>query len=167
MLFVNAGIAFFSPNEAVDEAFFDRQFNLNVKGAYFTIQQGAAIMADGGSIILTGSVAGVKGQAGVTVYGATKAALRSFARTFATELGPRRIRVNTLSPGPVETPIFGKSGLPAEAIDQFVASIKATMPLARIAKPEEMATVALFLASDDSSYVTGVDLLADGGLGSV
>ena len=164
---VNAGIAHFMPFEAVDEAFFDRQFALNVRGAFFAMQQAALIMADGGAIVLTASVAGVKGMAGSTVYSATKAALRSFGRTFAAELAPRNIRVNTVSPGPIETPIMGKMELPPDAAQGVAESLKAMVPLKRFGSAEEVATAMLFLASDDGSFVTGVDLLVDGGIGSL
>lgn len=165
--FVNAGIAHFLPLDAVDEAFFDAQFNLNVRGAYFTMQQAASIMSDGGAIVLTSSVAGVKGLAGASVYSATKAALRSFGRTFATELAPRGIRVNTVSPGPIETPIFGKMGLPAEIAAQVGEQMRSMPALKRFGSADEVARTVLFLASADSSYVTGVDLLVDGGIGEL
>jgi len=165
--FVNAGIAWFGPIEAADEAFFDALFALNVRGAFFTMQQAVAIMPDGGSIILTGSAAGVKGLVGASVYSATKAALRSFARTFAGELAPRRIRVNTLSPGPIETPIFGKTGLPPEALEQMGKVLLESVPLKRLGTAAEVASAALFLASDDNSFVTGIDLPVDGGVASI
>ena len=164
VLFVNAGIAKFAPSANVDEAFFDAQFNINVKGAYFVIKHAAPVMADGGSIILTSSVSGVLGGGGQTVYGATKAAIRSFGRTFAAELAPRRIRVNTISPGPIETPIFGKTGLTAEQLAGFTESLMTTIPLKRVGQPEEIAAAALFFASDESSYTTGAELFVDGGM---
>ncbi len=164
VLFVNAGIAQFVPSEQVDQAFFDRMFGINVRGAYFVIKHAAAVMPEGGSIVLTASVSGVKGGGGQTVYGATKAALRSFGRTFAGELAPRRIRVNTISPGPIETPIFGKTGIPAEQMDGMVKSLLATIPLARVGQAHEVAAAALFLASADSSYTTGAELFVDGGM---
>ena len=164
VLFVNAGIAKFSPSANVDEAFFDAQFDINVKGAYFVIKHAAPVMTDGGSIILTSSVSGVLGGGGQTVYGATKAAIRSFGRTFAAELAPRRIRVNTISPGPIETPIFGKTGLTAEQLAGFTESLMTTIPLKRVGQPEEIAAAALFFASDESSYTTGAELFVDGGM---
>ncbi len=164
VLFVNAGIAKFSPSANVDEAFFDAQFDINVKGAYFVIKHAAPMMKDGGSIILTSSVSGVLGGGGQTVYGATKAAIRSFGRTFAAELAPRRIRVNTISPGPIETPIFGKTGLTAEQLAGFTESLMTTIPLKRVGQPEEIAAAALFFASDESSYTTGAELFVDGGM---
>ena len=164
VLFVNAGIAKFAPSAMVDEAFFDTQFDINVRGAYFVIKHAAPVMADGGSIILTSSVSGVLGGGGQTVYGATKAAIRSFGRTFAAELAPRRIRVNTISPGPIETPIFGKVGLTAEQLAGFTESLMTTIPLKRVGQPEEIAAAALFFASDESSYTTGAELFVDGGM---
>ncbi len=164
VLFVNAGIAKFSPSADVDEAFFDAQFNINVRGAYFVIKHAAPVITDGGSIILTSSVSGVLGGGGQTVYGATKAAIRSFGRTFAAELAPRRIRVNTISPGPIETPIFGKTGLTAEQLAGFTESLMTTIPLKRVGQPQEIAAAALFFASDESSYTTGAELFVDGGM---
>lgn len=165
VLFVNAGIGRFAPITAVDEDFFDAQFAVNVRGAYFVMKHAAAVMPDGGSIILTASVAGAKGGNGaMSVYSATKAALRSFGRTFAAELAPRRIRVNTISPGPIETPIIGKTGMSDEQIAGFMDGMKAQIPLKRIGQPEEVAAAALFFASDESSYTTGAELFVDGGM---
>ncbi len=165
VLFVNAGIARFAPSSMVDEAFFDAQFNTNVRGAYFLLKHAAPVMADGGSIILTSSVAGVMGGNGmITVYGATKAALRSFGRTFAAELAPRGIRVNTISPGPIDTPIIGKLGLTAEQINEFAESTTARIPLKRTGRADEVAAAALFLASDESSFTTGGEIFVDGGM---
>jgi NAD(P)-dependent dehydrogenase (short-subunit alcohol dehydrogenase family) len=163
VLFVNAGIAYFAPIEAVDEAFFDKQFNINVRGAYFVVKYGTAIMPDGGAVVLTGSTAGSSGGPAMSVYAATKAAVRSFSRTMAAELAPRNIRVNTLSPGPIETPIFGKTGLSSEQIDSFLADMKTRLPLGRIGRPEEVAAAALFLAAD-ATFTTGGELLVGGGL---
>lgn len=128
VLFVNAGIGHFAPLEAVDEAFFDRQFNINVRGLYFVTKHAAPAIPDGGAIIFTGSTAGSSGGANMSVYSATKAAVRSLSRTLAAELAPRKIRVNTLSPGPVETPIFGKTGLNQEQIDGFIAGMRERVP---------------------------------------
>ncbi len=165
ILFVNAGVAAFVPSTEVDEAVFDRLFNINVRGAYFVIKHAAAAMSDGGSIVLTASVSGSQGGNGqTTVYAATKAALRSFGRTFAAELAPRRIRVNTVSPGPIETPIFGKVGIPAEQLAGMVESMTAQIPLRRVGQPREVAAAALFFASDASSYTTGAELFVDGGM---
>ena len=164
VLFVNAGIVKFAPSPMVDEAMFDLQFNINVRGAYFLIKHTAPVMPDGGAIILTASVAGSLGGPGTTVYGATKAAIRSFGRSFAGELAPRRIRVNTISPGPIETPIFGKAGMTAEQQAGFQEGAAATNPMKRFGQPEEIAAAALFFACDDSSYITGSELFVDGGM---
>ena len=163
VLFVNAGIARFAPLEAVDEQFFDLQFGINVRGAYFTVKHAAAIMPSGGSIILTGSTASSTGTAAASVYSATKAALRSFGRTLAAELAPRNIRVNTISPGPIETPIFGKTGLSQEQIDGFISNIKNRVPLGRVGRPDEVAVTALYLAAD-ATFVTGEEIFVGGGL---
>jgi NAD(P)-dependent dehydrogenase (short-subunit alcohol dehydrogenase family) len=167
VLFVNAGVARFAPSEAVDEAFFDDQFAINVRGPFFLLKHAVPAMAEGGSIILTSSVSGVKGGVGQTVYAASKAALRSFGRTFAAELAPRRIRVNTISPGPVDTPIFEKIGLPEEAKAGLAERAAAMVPLGRVGQPDELAAAALFLASDDSAFITGTELFVDGGLASL
>jgi len=164
ILFVNAGVAYFAPIEAVDEAFFDKQFDINVRGAYFLLKHAAPALSDGGSVILTASVAGViGGSGGGTVYGATKAALRSFGRTFAAELAPRGVRVNTISPGPIETPIFGKTGMTTDQVGAFVDGFKAQIPLARVGQSEEVARAALYLAAD-ATFTTGAELFVDGGL---
>jgi NAD(P)-dependent dehydrogenase (short-subunit alcohol dehydrogenase family) len=164
VLFINAGIARFAPSSQIDEAFFDLQFNTNVRGPYFLLKHAAPVMADGGSIILTASVAGsTGGLPGASVYSATKAALRSFGRTFASELAPRRIRVNTISPGPVDTPIFLKNGYPQAAADAFLEDAKTRIPLGRAGQPDEVARAALYLAAD-ASFTTGAELFVDGGL---
>jgi NAD(P)-dependent dehydrogenase (short-subunit alcohol dehydrogenase family) len=160
VLFVNAGIARFLPIESVTPQAFDEQFGVNVRGAYFTIQQILPLMSSGGSIVLTTSVAADLGMAGTSVYSATKAALSSLARTLANELAPRGIRVNEVSPGPIETPIFGKIGLTAEQVD----GMSALVPLKRLGTAEEVARAALFLASADSSFLLGAKVRIDGGL---
>jgi len=163
VLFVNAGVAHFAPLENVDEEFFDHQFGINVRGAYFVVKHAAPIIPDGGAIILTGSTAGSSGGPAMSVYSATKAAIRSFGRTLAAELAPRNIRVNTVSPGPISTQIFGKTGLSKEQIDGFLEGIKARVPLARVGNPDEVAVTALFLASD-ATFVTGGEIIVGGGL---
>ncbi|CAN5310834.1 SDR family oxidoreductase [soil metagenome] len=163
VLFVNAGIAHFAPLEAVDEALFDLEFKVNVRGAYFIAQAAAPHIPEGGTIIFTASTAASSGAANMSVYSATKAAVRSFGRTLAAELAPRNIRVNVISPGPVETPIFGKSGLPQAAIDGFKADVKGRVPLGRMGRPEEIATAVLYLAAD-ATFVTGEEIIAGGGL---
>ena len=164
VLFVNAGICHFRPIEQVDEAFFDEQFNTNVKGAYFTIQQILPLMPDGGAILLNASVAGRIGRPRISVYAATKAALRSIGRTIAAEVAPRRIRVNILSPGPVETQLFPKMNLPAEATEKIQKRMAESTAFKRLASAEEIARAALFLASEDASYMTGSELQVDGGI---
>ncbi len=163
VLFVNAGIAHFAPLEAVDEAFFDKQFNINVRGAYFVVKHVAPAMPDGGAIILTSSTAGSQGAPAMSVYAATKAAVRSFGRTLAAELGPRNIRVNIVSPGPIETPIFGKTGMSQEQLDGFLEGAKGQIPLGRIGQPDEVARTVLFLAAD-ASFVTGGEIFVGGGM---
>ena len=164
IVFANAGIAKFQSLAQVDEASFDEQFNINVKGLYFTVQAALPLIPQGGSILLTASVVDKKGFPDASVYSATKAAVRSFGRTLATELAPRGIRVNTLSPGPIVTPIFAKAGLPEDAIKQMQAGMAGSVALKRMGESDEMARAALFLVSDDASYVVGAELFADGGL---
>lgn len=164
VLFVNAGIARFAPIDQVDEAFYDSQFDVNVKGAFFLLKHAIPAMADGGAIILTASVAGASGGLpGGTVYGATKAALRSFGRTFAKELLPRGIRVNTISPGPIVTPILDKNGFTAAQKDAFISGAASRIPLGRTGTEAEVAAAALYLAAE-ATYTTGAELFVDGGL---
>lgn len=164
VLFVNAGVCRFKAIDEVDEAFFDEHFNTNVKGAYFTVKQILPLIPDGGAILLNASVAGRLGRPRISVYAATKAAMRSFGRTLAAELAPRRIRVNTISPGPVQTPLFPKMNLDPEAVQNVEKRMAESTALKRLASPEEIARVALFLASEDSSYLTGAEIPADGGV---
>ena len=167
VLFINAGVGFFAPIAQADEAHFDQQFNINVKGAYFTIQQLLPLLNDGGSIILTASTAAHMGMAGASVYAATKAALTTFARTLSAELLDRRIRVNVISPGPIDTPIIGKMGMSAEQQAQTKQHLVQQVPMKRMGQPREIATVAVFFASDDSSFVTGDEIIAGGGMVSL
>lgn len=164
ILFANAGIGKFMPIDQMDEATYDRIFNINVKGLYFTAQHAARLMPDGGVILLTASVASSKGFPGASVYSATKAAVRSLGRSFAAELVGRNIRVNTISPGPVDTPIMGKLGLTPQHAKQVMDGMVQTVPMKRIAQSEEIAEAALYLASPAAAYVTGVELFVDGGL---
>lgn len=166
VLFINAGIGKFSPIESVTEAHFDEQFNINVKGAYFTIQQLLPLINDGGSIILNTSINAHIGMPNASVYSATKAAVITFARTLSAELLHRRIRVNAISPGPVTTPILGKA-VGQENLDATRASIQSQVPLGRFGNPSEIAKVATFFASDDSSFVLGAELIADGGMATL
>ncbi len=167
VLFVNAGVAKFVPFADTSESIYDEQFDINIKGAYFTIQKALPLLNDGASIILNTSVVGQKGTAGASAYAATKAALRSLARTTAAELVGRGIRVNTVAPGPIVTPIFGRIGLPKEAIDELAKEIIAQVPMKRFGQPEEVAGAVAFLASQDASYITGVEINVDGGLGQI
>ncbi|PWB79822.1 MAG: oxidoreductase [Methylocystaceae bacterium] len=163
ILFANAGVAEFSPLQAVTEEHFDKLFDTNVKGLLFSVQKALPLFADGGTIILNSSIANATGAAAFGVYSATKAAVRSFARTWTSDLKDRKIRVNSVSPGPIETPIFGKLGLSEQQTQEFGAQISATIPLGRFGQPEEIAKAVLFLASSDSSYIAGADLYVDGG----
>ena len=162
ILFASAGVGDFNvPIGSVTEAAFDKTFNVNVRGTLFTVQKALPLMRDGGSIIMTGSIAGVKGFPGMSVYNASKAAVRSFARTWTMDLKARKIRVNVISPGTIDTGAF--VGVPKEVKDQFISLI----PMGRIGEPHEIATVALFLASDDSSFITGIELFVDGGTAQI
>ncbi len=164
VLFVNAGVARFAPLEAIDEAFYDGQFDVNVKGALFLIKHAVGVMPAGGAIILTASVAGsTGGLAGSSIYGATKAALRSLGRTLAKELIPRGIRVNTVSPGPIVTPILDKNGFTPAQKTAFIDGAKTRIPMGRTGTSEEVAAAALYLAAD-ATYTTGAELFVDGGL---
>ena len=161
VLFASAGIGEVAPIGEVTEEHFDKIFGLNTRGTLFTVQKALPLFSDGGSIIMNGSIAGVKGFPAFGVYSASKAALRSFARTWTMDLKARNIRVNVLSPGTIDTPIL--EGLPQEKVDEFVALI----PRGTMGRPEEIATAALFLASSDSSFVTGSELFVDGGVGQI
>lgn len=167
VLFINAGVAKFAPLTETPEALFDEQFDINIKGAYFTIQKAVPYLNDGASIILNTSVADSTGTPATSVYSATKAALRSLARTAAAELVERNIRVNAVAPGPIVTPIFGRTGLPQQVIDDWAKDLVGKVPMKRFGQPEEVAGVVAFLASRDSSYVTGVEINVDGGLGQL
>jgi NAD(P)-dependent dehydrogenase (short-subunit alcohol dehydrogenase family) len=167
VLFVNAGVAKFAPLAETSESTYDEQFDINIKGAYFTLQKAVPLLNDGASIILNTSVADSKGNVGTSAYSATKAALRSLARTAAAELVGRGIRVNAVAPGPIVTPIFEKTGLPKEAVDQFAQEIIEKVPMKRFGQPEEVAAAVAFLASQDASYITGVEINVDGGAGQI
>jgi NAD(P)-dependent dehydrogenase (short-subunit alcohol dehydrogenase family) len=161
VLFASAGLSSQQMLGSVTEEQFDSIFDLNVRGTLFTVQKALPLFRDGGSIVLNGSIASIKGLAGRSVYGASKAALRSFARTWLVDLKDRRIRVNVLSPGPIDTPAM--QAAPAEMRDQM----RSMIPRQELGRPEEIATVALFLASDDSSFVNGRELCVDGGLAQI
>jgi NAD(P)-dependent dehydrogenase (short-subunit alcohol dehydrogenase family) len=161
VVFANAGVAEFVPLGKITEGHFDKLFDINVKGTLFTVQKALPLLNDGGSIILNGSVASIKGTPAFGVYGATKAALRSFVRTWTSDLKDRHIRSNVICPGPTDTPVI--DGQPADAIARIVS----TIPMGRMGDPGEIAKAALFLASDDSSFITGIELFVDGGRGQV
>ena len=165
VLFANAGVIELAPIGSITESHFDKIFNVNVKGLLFTVQKALPLFqdGDGGSIILTASVGGSKADPAMSVYGATKAAIRSFARTWTVELKRRKIRVNAISPGPIDTPIFNGLAQSEEQIEQFKTSFVSTIPMGRMGSSDEIAKAVLFLASDDSSYVTGIELFVDGG----
>jgi len=164
VLFVNAGIGEFVPVAEVTEQHFDRIFDTNVKGAYFTIQKALPLLAPGASIILNSSIVGMMGMPATSVYAASKAAVRSFARTLSADLVDRGIRVNVISPGPVTTPILDRLGLTPEARAEWDARVRQSVPLKRFGDPHEIAHAAVFLASDESTFFVGAELVADGGL---
>jgi NAD(P)-dependent dehydrogenase (short-subunit alcohol dehydrogenase family) len=157
VVFANAGIGEFASLGEITEEHFDKLFSVNVRGTLFTVQKALPLLSDGGSIILNGSVASVKGTAAFGVYAASKAAIRSFARTWTTDLQDRGIRSNVISPGPIKTPLVNRQS------PDVIARMVSTIPMGRMGEPEEVAKVALFLASDDSSFVTGIELFVDGG----
>src|SRR5438477_3912665 len=167
ILFANAGIAKYAPFGAITEELYDSIFDINVKGVLFTVQKALPLLPDGASVILNASIVASKGLPANSVYSATTAAIRSFARTWTTDLKDRRIRVNAVSPGSIDTP--GLSGLlaSAEAGEQRKKMISASVPLGRFGTPDEIAKAVVFLASDDSSYVTGIELFVDGGFAQV
>jgi NAD(P)-dependent dehydrogenase (short-subunit alcohol dehydrogenase family) len=167
ILFANAGVTEFAPLGTITETHFDKIFSVNVKGVLFTVQKALPLFQNGGSIILNSSVGGSKGYEGFSVYGATKAAIRSFARSWTVDLKHRNIRVNVVSPGPINTPIFRSAGQNEEEVQQVKKYIASTIPLGRIGNPEEIASAVSFLASDDSSFVTGIEMFVDGGIAQV
>ena len=167
VVFANAGVGDLVPVAEITEAHYDKLFNVNVKGLVFTVQKALPLFRDGGSIILNASIASIGGMPAFSVYSATKAAVRSFARTWTSDLKVRKIRVNALSPGPIDTPILDGLGSTKAEVDQIKAGLAGQVPLGRMGTPDEIAKVALFLASDDSSYVTGIELFVDGGMAQV
>lgn len=164
ILFVNAGIAHFRPIEQVDELFFDQHLDINFKGAYFTIQKFLPLFTQGGAIVVNGTAAVNVGMPNASVYTATKAALNSLVRTLSSELVARKIRLNAVNPGPIETPIFERMGMPKEQLDETAKWILSQVPQGRFGKAEEIAQAVCYLASDQASYVTGVELTVDGGM---
>ena len=167
IVFANAGIAKYAPLGTIGEELFDSIFDCNVKGMLFTVQKALPLMPDGASVIHNASVVGSKGLSANSVYSATKAAVRSFARTWTTDLKARRIRVNAISPGPIDTEGLRELLGSHEAGQDRLKSISSTVPLGRMANPDEIAKAAVFLASDDSSFITGIELFVDGGFAQV
>jgi NAD(P)-dependent dehydrogenase (short-subunit alcohol dehydrogenase family) len=166
VIFANAGLAKPAPFGTVDEKFFDLHFDANVKGLFFSVQKGLPLMNDGGSIILTGSIADIKGFPAMSVYGASKAAVRSFARTWINDLRGRNIRVNVLSPGHIDTPIL-EDLQQGDALVKMKKEMKNNVPLGRLGDPDEIAKAVSFLASDEASYVSGTELYVDGGVAQI
>jgi NAD(P)-dependent dehydrogenase (short-subunit alcohol dehydrogenase family) len=166
VLFANAGIIEFAPLGSITEFQFDKSFDVNVKGLLFTVQKALPLFQDGGSIILTASVNASTGFEATSVYSATKAAVRSFARCWTVDLKHRNIRVNAISPGPIDTPMT-RSMVKGESGEQLKKNLLSTMPLGRLGNPDEIAKAVAFLASDDSSYITGIELFVDGGLAQI
>jgi NAD(P)-dependent dehydrogenase (short-subunit alcohol dehydrogenase family) len=164
VLFINAGVGKFAPVEAVTEESFDSIMDINFKGAYFTIQKALPFLNDNASIVLNASIVAHIGMANSSVYAASKAALITLARTLSAELVGRGIRVNAVSPGPVTTPILGRMGLPPEALEATRNSLADQVPMKRFGRPEEIAKTVLFLASTDSSFLLGTEIVADGGM---
>jgi NAD(P)-dependent dehydrogenase (short-subunit alcohol dehydrogenase family) len=166
VVFANAGISQIAPFGTVDEKFYDLHFDANVKGLFFTVQKALPLLKDGASIILNASIATIKGFPGISVYSATKAAVRSFARTWTNELRERRIRVNAISPGHIDTPIF-ESWQQGEALTQMKEELAKNVPLGRLGDPDEIAKAVAFLASDEASYISGIELFVDGGVAQI
>jgi len=167
IVFANAGVAKYAPFGKITEELYDSIFNINVKGLLFTVQKALPLLPDGASIILNASIVASKGLSSNSVYSATKAAVRSFARTWTTDLKDRRIRVNAVSPGPIDTPGLSELLASSETGRQRLAAISTTVPLGRLGTPDEIAKAVVFLASDDSSYITGTELFVDGGFAQV
>jgi NAD(P)-dependent dehydrogenase (short-subunit alcohol dehydrogenase family) len=166
VVFANAGIAQLTPFGTVDEKFYDLHFDANVKGLFFTVQKSLSLLNDGASIILTASIADIKGFPGISVYSATKAAVRSFARTWTNELRERRIRVNAISPGHIDTPIF-EGWQQGDGLTKMKEELAKNVPLGRLGDPDEIAKAVSFLASDEASYVSGIELFVDGGVAQI
>lgn len=167
ILFANAGLGEFAPLESITEEHFDKTFGVNVKGVLFTVQKALPLFREGGSIMLNASIAGSKAQPSFSVYGATKAALRSFVRSWTVELKNRKIRINAISPGPINTPGFDGLGSTPQENDAFRQIMISLTPMGRFGDPSEVASVASFLASDDASFITGIELFVDGGMAQV
>ncbi|MGB3587370.1 MAG: SDR family oxidoreductase [Tunicatimonas sp.] len=164
ILFINAGVFFPTPVGQISEELYDTQMNINFKGAVFTLEKFLPILNEGASIINLSSINAYTGMANTAIYAASKAAMNSYTRTAATELAPRKIRVNSVNPGPIETPIFSKSGLSEEQLSGFAESVQGKVLLNRFGKPAEVASLVSFLASDDAQFITGGEYNVDGGM---
>jgi NAD(P)-dependent dehydrogenase (short-subunit alcohol dehydrogenase family) len=167
ILFANAGLGEFAPLGSITEAHYDKTFDLNVKGVLFTVQKALPLLVDGGAIILNASIVSSKGMPAFSVYSATKAALRSFARTWTVDLKDRKIRVNAVSPGPIETPGVDGLAKTPEDLAQIKANLASAVPMGRMGTSDEIAKAVSFLASDDASFITGIELFVDGGMAQV
>ncbi len=167
VLFVNAGVAYFLPADQIDEDHFDSQFNINIKGPAFLVKNAIPHIKDGGAIIFNSSIVHLKGFEAAAIYSATKGALRAYSKVLTTELAPRKIRVNVVAPGPIATPIYDKIGMPKEAVDEMGQGFAASNPLKRFGNPNEIAEAVLFLASDEASYINGIELAIDGGVSQI
>ena len=167
VVFANAGVAKYAPFDKITEEFYESIFNINVKGLLFTVQKALPLLPDGASIVLNASIVASKGFSSNSVYSATKAAVRSFARTWTTDLRDRRIRVNAISPGSIDTPGLSELLASSEVGEQRKKMISTMVPLGRFGTPDEIAKAVVFLASDDSSFVTGTELFVDGGFAQV
>ena len=167
IVFANAGVADLAPLADATEAHFDKHFNINVKGTFFTVQKALPLLRDGSAVIVTSSIVGSQGPANLSTYSATKAAIRSFARTWTAELKDRKIRVNAVSPGSISTPGLRSFGQTPEETAQIFESLASGVPLGRLGDADEIGKAVVFLASDDSSYITGIELFVDGGVAQV
>jgi NAD(P)-dependent dehydrogenase (short-subunit alcohol dehydrogenase family) len=167
IVFANAGSGEYAPLGSITPEHFDKIFNINVRGLVFTVQKALPLLVDGGSIILNASIASIKGMEAFSVYSASKAAVRSFARSWTSDLKQRKVRVNALSPGPIDTPILSGLASNEAELAQLKANLAGAVPMGRMGSSDEIAKAALFLASDDSSFVTGIELFVDGGMAQI
>jgi NAD(P)-dependent dehydrogenase (short-subunit alcohol dehydrogenase family) len=167
ILFANAGLGYFAPLGSITEAHYDKTFDVNVKGVLFTVQKALPLLVNGASVILNASIVSIKGMPAFSVYSATKAALRSFARSWTVDLKDRKIRVNVVSPGPIETPAIDRLGQTVGDTAQLKAGLISGVPMGRMGTSDEIAKAVSFLASDDASFITGIELFVDGGMAQI